>query len=208
MKLTISFNLLNLKEALSLAKQVEQHCNAFEVGSLLITQYGMEALTQFRKKFPEKVIFADTKIVEHEKEMVTLAKEAGCNWVTVLAGADNNIIHNTCNIAHQKGVKVLLDLIDSNSFGQNALEAERLGADAILFHKITDENSPHIFLDQWDMVKGNTNLPVYIAAHTTRENIHEIMKNNPEGIVIGYAITHAENPKEEALYFYNLINKN
>lgn len=206
MKLQISFNLMDLDKAVSIAKDVKEYCDAFEVGSLLISQYGMDAVREFRKHFPDKLIVCDNKVVEHEKEMIEVAAQAGSNWVTVLAGADNNVIHNACNAAHNLGKKVMLNLIDSSSFGQTALEAQTLGADALLLHRITDENSQNVFLDRWDMVKGNTKLPIFISTHITRENINEIISINPDGIVIGYAITRSDNPKETAEYFYKLIN--
>jgi 3-hexulose-6-phosphate synthase len=203
MKLQISFNLLDLKEALAIAKKVHEYCDAFEIGSLMITQYGMDAVVKFRKNFPEKTLICDTKIIEYEKEMVQLAAKAGSDWINVLASNNNNVIHNACNAAHNLGKKIILDLVSASSFGQMAVEAKSLGADAILFHTLPDENQT--FLDRWDMVKGNTDLPVFISTCINRNNVHEIIKAEPAGIVIGYAITRAKNPAEEAQYFYNLI---
>lgn len=205
MKLQISFNLLDLDDAIKKASQVKNYCDVFEIGSLLIVHYGVKAVEKFRKKFPEKVLISGTKIIDHEKEIFGLFAEANSDWVTVLAGASPNVIHSACNSARNFGKKVLLDLIDASSPGQTALEAKTLGADALLFHKPTDATSKDIFLDLWDMVRGNTSLPIYISAHVTRENIKELIEIDPAGIVIEHAITQSKDPKTEAAYFYEII---
>ncbi len=55
------------------------------------------------------------------------------------------------------------------------------------------------------MVKGNTNLPIFIAAKIGRESIDEVLQLLPDGIIVGQAITMAENPRQEAAYFSDLI---
>lgn len=205
-KLHISFNMVNLEEALSIADKVEKYGDAFEIGSLLIAQYGLDAVKKFRAKFPEKTLFCKSNIVEYEKETVALACQAGSDWITVLAGASRNTIHNACLSAHDKGKKVILDLIDTDasSCGQIALEAKSLGAQALLFRTITD--TPLLFLDNWDMVSGNTKLPIFISAPVTLQTVHEFTKINAAGIVVGSAITHAENPAEAAKKFAEILS--
>ena len=196
---------MDLDQTCSLAEQVEKFCDGFEIGPVLIAHYGMQALHTLRKKFPEKVIIADTNIAEFEKEIVALAAQAGADWVSVLAGAGNNVIHNSCMSAHHAGKKVIIDLIDMPSAGQISVDAKALGGDALIVHNT--EKNPYAFLDHWDMVKGNTKLPVFIGTHITRASIHEMMHLDPAGIVIGDAITHAEQPHEEARYFYDSIRQ-
>ena len=98
----------------------------------------------------------------------------------------------------------MLDLLDASSVGQSALEAKNLGVDALLFHSAYDEQDTTI-LDKWDMVKGNSELPVFVSAKIGRESVEEIVKLLPDGIIIGRAITGAENPAQEAQYFAKLI---
>jgi len=205
MKLRISFNLSDLDTTLKIASEVKEHCDEFEIGSPLIARYGTKSVEKFRKKFPEKILVSKTNIIGHEKEIVRFFSEAGSDWITVLAGAAPNIIHSACNAAHSVGKKVLLDMVDSSSMGQTALEAKTLGADALLFRKTIDETDEHIFLDLWDMVQGNATLPIYITTRVTRENIENVIKTNPAGIIVGRAITQAEDPKAEAAHFYGLI---
>ena len=207
MKSQIAFDLTDLDKALQIAAQVEEYTDILEVGTLLIYKYGDSAVRKFKESFPHKTILADIKVADRGKEAITIFAQAGADWTTVMAGTGRNVIHTACNTAHEMGKKVMLDLIDASSLGQSALDAKSLGVDALLFHKPADEDAQLTFLDRWDMVKGNTQLPVFISATITRDNIHEVLAINPAGIVMSKTIINAENPREEAAYFYNLIAK-
>ena len=205
MKLHISFNIMDLTQAVTVAEEVEEFCDAFEVGPVLLIQHGIKAVEAFRKKFPQKVIICDTNIAEFEKELVALAAQAGSDWVTVLAGAGANTIHNTCTSAHRANKKVMVDFVDAATAGQIAVDAKSLGVDALVVHNTA--SSSYALMDNWDMVKGNTTLPVFISTHVNRENINELIRLDPTGIFIGSAITQAEKPAEEARYFYEIIKQ-
>ncbi len=207
MKLQISFDVTDLEFALSTAKQVENFCDTIEIGAVLIHKYGIQAIEQFQKELPEKTILADTKILDRGKMIAGVFAQAKVNWITVMAGAGNNVIHSVCTTAHDSGVKVMLDLLDAESPGQSALEAKNLGIDSIIFHSPHDEQDEMLFLDDWEIVSGNTDLPIFISAKIKRENVEKIISLKPEGLVIGTSIVTSENPAQEAQFFYNLLNK-
>jgi len=205
MKLQVSFDITNLEDALQIATQVAPHCDVLEVGTLLIYHYGLEAIKKFKQNFPNKVIFADTKIVDRGKQAAKLLSTSNPDWVTVVAGTSKNVIHATCTAAKGMGMKVMLDLLDTHALGQSAMEAKNLGVDALLFHEPSDEASTLMFLEKWDMVKGNTDLPIFVSAKISRMNIEEIIKLRPDGIIVGTNIVEAENPAAEAQFYYNLV---
>ncbi len=97
----------------------------------------------------------------------------------------------------------MVDFIDAATAGQIAADAKALGVDALVVHNTAGSN--YTLLDNWDMVKGNTTLPVFICTNVTRINLQELIKLDPAGIVVGHAITLAEDPRSEAEYFYNAI---
>jgi 3-hexulose-6-phosphate synthase len=206
MKLQVAFDFIDLEKALAVAAEIENYADIMEIGSLLIYKHGDKAVKQFREKFPQKALLADAKIVDRSKDSVTLFAQAGADWITVMAGTGKNVIHTACTAAHELGKKIMLDLIDASSLGQSALEAQSLGVDALLFHKPSDGNEHFVFLDRWDMVKGNTQLPVFVSTNVTRETIAEALAIKPAGIVIGRAITHAEDPAAEAAYFTSIMH--
>lgn len=205
MKLQIVFNSLDLEKDLNLAQDLQELVDQVTIGQLLLFKYGLVAIERFRAILPQKTIIADTKIIEFGNDSAKLNLQAGADWITVLAGASQNIIHSTCTTAHNLGKKVMLDLIDAHSRGQSALEAKSYGVDAIIFHQPHDDYDQITLLDEWEMVKGNTQLPIYISAKINRDNIYDICELAPHGILISRAITQAEDPAIEAKFFRELI---
>lgn len=207
MKLIISFDITDLQSAMTIAKQVAPFCDIIEVGTILFYKYGVSALEEFKKELPNKSILADSKIIDRGRLVAEQLAQAGADWMSVMAGTSNSVIHSVCTAAHSKGSKVVLDLLDAPSPGQSAMEAQNLGVDALLFHPPHDEGNGRIFLDQWDMVSGNTKLPMFVSAKINRENVHEVINIKPAAMIIGTSIVTAANPAKEAEYFYHLINE-
>lgn len=207
MKLQIAFDMSNLEKALEIATQVADQADILEVGTLLLYSHGVKAVKLFKEQFPRKQILADTKIIDRGKEAISIFADAGADWVTVMAGTGKDIIHAACTAAHQAKVQVMLDLVDSAALGQSALEAKNLGVDALLFHQAFDEKESLLFHDKWEMVRGNTQLPVFISAKITRDTINYFMSLKSDGLIIGKSITDAASPTEEALYFKELVSR-
>lgn len=207
MKLQVSFDSMDLDQAIKVASKVQDYADILEIGTLLIYKYGIVAVEKFNKHFPDKELLADLKVTDRGAESVNLAAKAKANWVSVMSGTSKKAIYNACKAASSNGQKVMLDLIDSPSVGQSALEAESLGVDALLFHGSFDAEDPLEFLENWDMVKGNTSLPIFISSIITKENIDTVINLQPSGLVIGKAITDAADPKAEAKMFRELINR-
>lgn len=205
MKLQISFDMTDLEQALKIAHEVHEYADVLDIGSLLLFSHGITALHSFREQFPQNVIAVDSKIVDRGKDTAHLFSKAHSNWITVMAGTNKNVIHAACSAAHENGTKVMLDLIDSKEFGQSALEAKNLGVDALLVHQPYDVDEPLVFLDKWELIRDNSDLPIFISTRIKRDNIEDIIRINPDGIILGRTITEAENPKEEAEFFYNFI---
>ena len=201
MKLQVSFDMTDLDKALEIASQVAPHVSLLEVGSLLLYKHGTKALEAFKQAFPEHDLLADAKIIDKGKETVTLLAQAGADWITVMAGTKKEVIHSACTTAHNLGKKAMIDLLDSCSLGQSALEAQSLGGDALLFHTAYESEERHVFIDKWDMVRGNTTLPIFVSCKNTKEVTDQINEINPDGIVLGKSIIEAEDPKKEILYF-------
>lgn len=205
MKLQISFDMIDLDKALEIAGQIADSVDILEVGTLLIYNHGVLAVSSFKKKFPNKIILADTKIADRAKESVQLFAQAQADWVTVMSGTSKNVIHSACTIAHELNKKVMLDLIDTSSLGQSALEAKNLGADALLLHQAFDEREAVPFLEKWEMLRGNSSLPIFISSKIDRSTIEQVIDLKPDGILLGEVITESGDPISEVAYFANLI---
>lgn len=207
MKLQISFDMTDLDKAISIAKEVSEYADIIEIGKLLLYEHGKVAIERFKEALDKKVILVNAQIAsDNHTDIIKLFADSGANWITILSGVSPSLIHSACNSAREQGIKVMLDLIDSSSLGQSALEAKSLGVDTILFNRQIKDEDLSLLTDNWEMVKGNTTLPIFISSNISKENIASIVSYGPSGIVLGKAITHAENPAQEAEYFYKIIN--
>lgn len=204
MRLQIAFDMTDLEKALVVAAAVAPYASILEIGSLLLLKHGVKAVERFRETLPDKTLLADAKIVDRGKNTVTMLVQAGADWVTVMAGTGKEVIHSVSTTAHELHKSVMLDLLDACSLGQSALDAKSLGVNALLFHKPYEQKEdPLAFADKWEMVRGNTNLPIFISGKITRDSVEKIKILNPDGLVIGKAIIEALNPAEEAKFFFD-----
>lgn len=197
MIIQLSFDSIDLDKSIAVLDQVKDYADIIELGNLLLFAYGIQALKRFKEHAPNKTILVDSKIIEKGKETTDLLIQHGADWVTVMAGTHPNIIRLVTETAHNMKKKVMIDVSDALSQGQSALEAKNLGADAILFHHHYDEQNPQLFLEKWDLIKGNTQLPIFIEARINHTNIEQIKNLQPAGIIIGKSMMQSKNPAEE-----------
>lgn len=207
MKLQVSFDLQDIDKAILIAKEIEKHVDILEIGSTLIVKYGLEAIKKFKKNFPDKEIYADVKLVDRVQDTIKEYAAVGANTISILSGITNTIIQNAAQIAHENKCEIALDLVDSHSLGQSAMDSKSLDIDRIIFHGPHEEDMLATLLEEWENVKGNTETPIFIEDGIDKNSITKILSLKPDGIIIGAAITHSSNPAQEAEYFKNILNK-
>lgn len=208
MKLQLALNLLDLQQCIDIARTTDQYTDSLQIGSSLLLKYGIRALEEIRTEFPNKEIFAETQIINHGQDISSMSIKAGANWISVMAGTSKEVIHAVASFASQKNKSVILDLFDASSIGQSAMDARKLGVQALLYHNVYNENMESNFaLEEWDDLRGNSNLPIYICGNINRDNIEFIASLKPHTIVIGKTVTQAKNPAEEAEFFFKIIQQ-
>jgi 3-hexulose-6-phosphate synthase len=206
MKLQISYDFTNLSQALEIAKITAPFADIIEVGTPLILIEGLAAVTEFKKAFPNKQILADAKVVDRVSDIIPPFAKAGASHITFLYGTSNKVIQKATSIAHKNKTKIVLDLIDPETMGQAARDAQALNVDSILFHYPHEISETYDLEADWEMVRGNTDLPIFIAARSAKD-INDVIKLKPQGIVVGKAITQADNPEEKVKYYSELLKK-
>ncbi|MGB8468338.1 MAG: orotidine 5'-phosphate decarboxylase / HUMPS family protein [Candidatus Babeliales bacterium] len=209
MKLYLTFdNPLELDDAVAMATKLQEYVHGFVISSVLLYHYGMRAIEKFKKVMPDTLIIADTKIIEHGSSIARMGIDAGADWVTVMGGTRKAVINTVCQAAQEASKKTMLDLTDSYAKGQTALEAQSMGAHFLyLFmpHQENEKNEPVKFTDMWEMIKGNTKLPIFIGGKINRASLEKIHTLQPAGIIVGKAITEHADPLQETLFFLEAL---
>ncbi len=206
MKLQISYNFSQLSTALEVAKQTAAYADIIEIGSTLLYIEGIKVIRAFKDLFPDKSICVDTKLIESAHDLIKIGSLQGANYFTLLAGAANHVVQSSTSTAHANRSRIMLDLIDAPSTGQSAMDAATLEVDYLLFHRSNPSTSSTDLHEEWMNVKGNTTVPIFIAGKVDRASIAHLCNLKPAGIIVGHAITHADNPEAEAQHFKSVVN--
>ncbi len=204
MELQISFDIPNLEKALQIAKATEKFADILEVGTSLILNEGVKAVCEFKKSFPAKKIFADTKMVDRINTL-EMFFNCGADTATILCATSHHVIQKATTMAHQLNAKIALDLLGDYSMGQIAMDAKTLDVDILILHKPHDDGTVMNVLEEWEIIRGNTDLPIFLSGGISRKNIEQVLELKPQGIIIGTSITQAEDPAKEAEYFKSLM---
>lgn len=206
MKLYVLFNTVDLERAVTVAQTITEHADMIGIGSLLLYRYGTQAIETFRTALPKATLIADSKVIERGADAAQVLFDAGADWITVMAGTHRHVIQSATGVARDRGRKVMIDLTDSAEPGQSALDAQALDAHAILFQSTFDEKDVLLFNEKFDMIRGNTQLPIFVSAHVDQENAHFITALKPDGLVVGKHIAQATDPVAAVQAFHNLCH--
>lgn len=199
MKLHIKYNFIDLEHAKKIAEQTAAYADVLGIGSLLIYRYGIEAVQVFRNTFPDKPLFVDAKVTDRAELSVKLFAQAGATSLSILAGTYKNILKDATKAANLYKVHVLLDCVDAYSLGESAKEAEALGIQGLIVHRIRAASYEEGDLETiWQEVQGNTKLPIILRGKLTLESLPDVIKLNPHAVMIGEAITYAKDPAQAA----------
>ena len=111
MKLQVAMDVLTIEAALELAGKVAEHVDIIELGTPLVKNEGLSAITAIKTAHPDKIVFADLKTMDAGELEADIAFKAGADLVSVLGSADDSTIAGAVKAAkaHNKGIVV--DLI-------------------------------------------------------------------------------------------------
>ena len=142
MKLQLALDDLNMEEALALTESVREYIDIIEIGTPFVYQEGMKAVEIFKKRFPDKEVLADMKIMDAGYYEAEEALKVGADYVTVLGVTDNLTIKGCIEAAEQYGKEIVVDMICVPDFPKRIRELEELGAHGLAVHVGTDSRQP------------------------------------------------------------------
>ncbi|MEM3404055.1 MAG: orotidine 5'-phosphate decarboxylase / HUMPS family protein [Nitrososphaeria archaeon] len=211
-KLQIALDLINLKTALKIALNVTKSVDIFEAGTPLIKAEGIKAVTELKKRLPDKMVLADMKTLDVGWVEVTLASEAGADIVSVSGLAPNEVIQESVKAAREKNAILKADLLGVKEPLKRAIELKDLGVDMICVHTAIDQEKTGVkFEEKLDLVRSiveRTGLIVSAAGGLNLNNVGSMIKAGAKVIVVGRAITTCQEPGRMASLFKEEINKN
>ncbi|MGL5899921.1 MAG: 3-hexulose-6-phosphate synthase [Lactobacillaceae bacterium] len=188
-RLQVALDAITLNGALNLIEKIQDDVDIVEVGTPLMMHYGMNVVEKLVQNFPKLPVLCDAKIMDAGNYEAGLAFDAGAEYVTVLALADDLTIQGVTKAAHDRNKKVVVDLINVTDL--NRIEKlEQFGVDVIAIHTGADAQaagqSPLDDLKEIRPLVKKADLAV--AGGIKTNTIEKYLKEKPEIVIVGGGI--------------------
>ena len=199
MKLQVAMDVLTLEDALALAGKVAPYVDIIELGTPLVKNAGLAAVTAVKKAHPDKIVFADLKTMDAGELEADIAFQAGADLVTVLGVADDSTIAGAVKAAQAHGKGIVVDLIGVADKVTRAREALALGAKFVEFHAGLDEQAkPGYDLSVLLTGGAEAGVPFSVAGGVNLDTIGRVREAGAEVAVAGGSIYGAADPAAAA----------
>ena len=194
----IALDFVNLNRALKVAEAAAAGgADWLEAGTPLIKSEGLDCLRALRRRFPQKTLVADMKIMDVGRIESESAFKAGANVVCVLGVADDSTIKECVEAAKNYGGRVMVDLLGVSDPTRRAKEVEKMGIDYIGMHTSIDEQmrgkDP---FSQLREVSLTVSVPVAVAGGINSETAAKAIDAGASVIIVGGAVIKAKYPQE------------
>src|SRR5690606_19495506 len=169
----------------------------------------LAAVAEMKAAFPNLEVLADVKIMDAAAYEVSNAAEAGADIITILAQAEDSSIKGAVEEAKKLGKKILVDMIAVKDIETRAAELDLLGADYICVHTGYDlqAEGKDSFADLRTIKNVVKNAKTAIAGGIKLETLPEVIKAQPDLIIVGGGITSKDDKKAEAAKIKELIKE-
>lgn len=191
MKLQLALDLVNIPDGIALVKEVEQYVDIVEIGTPIVINEGLHAVKAMKEAFPHLDVLADLKVMDAGGYEIIKASEAGADLVTVLGVANDKTIQGAVEEAKKLNKQVLVDMINVPDLEKRAREVDALGVDYICVHTGYDQQAAgeNPFEDLLTIKRAVTNAKTAVAGGIKLETLPEVIKAEPDLVIVGGGIT-------------------
>lgn len=190
----------DLTSALKILAQVRPYIDIAEIGTPLIFREGMHGVHKIREMYPDLTLLADLKIMDAGEHEAQIAFEAGANMVTVMGVTNDATIQGTVTASRKFMGQSVVDMMQVGNLLERGQALLTMGCDVLCVHTAYDlqttQTSPYAELQLL-----RENLPsaqLAIAGGVTLSRLDDILPYTPDIVIVGGAITGADNPAEIA----------
>lgn len=200
MKIQLAIDDLTLEEAITLVTVIEKEIDVIEIGTPLVYQEGMRAVTTMKKRFPKKEVLADLKIMDAGYYEAKMAFQAGADYVTVLGVTDDLTIEGCLRAGKEMGKQIVVDMICVKELEKRIERLETLGVSMLAVHVGTDQQAEgRRPIDDLKLMKRCCRLAeISVAGGLSLDTLSEYAQLQPQILIVGGGLTHAKNPRETA----------
>ncbi|WP_281658748.1 3-hexulose-6-phosphate synthase [Halobacillus sp. Cin3] len=199
MNLQLALDRLTREECFHILGETASTIDWIEVGTGVIKEYGMAVVREIKDRYPDKTLVADMKTCDAGKHEAAQAFRAGADMTTVMAFSADQTIVDTLKVAEETGGRIMIDLLGVTDPGRIE-ELTGLGVDLVSLHfgKDMQQTGDMKKEDLFSLVKEHPDLEVAVAGGINADSLPGILKEGPDTIIVGSAITKQSNTKKAA----------
>ena len=204
--LQIALDFVDMHRALRIAEEsIEGGADWIEAGTPLIKSEGMNSVREIKKNF-NKITVADLKTMDCGRCEVEMAAKSGADVVVLLAVSDNSTIKEALRAGKNYGCKIMVDLMNVENMQKRAKELEEIGVDYICVHVGVDQQMRGVdAITELKKISGVVKIPLAIAGGINSETAPLAVKAGASIVIVGGALTKAENARDAAKLIKNSI---
>lgn len=209
MKLQLALDLVDIQGAIALVKEVEEHVDVVEIGTPVVINEGLRAVKEVKAAFPNLTVLADLKIMDAAGYEVGQASAAGADIITILGAAEDESIKGAVAEAKKLGKQILADMIAVKDIAARAKQLDELGVDYICVHTGYDLQAvgKNSFEDLSTIKSVVKQAKTAVAGGIKLETLPEVIKQQPDLVIVGGGITGKEDKKAAAREMQALIKQ-
>jgi len=209
MELQLALDLVDIAGAKQLVEEVAEHIDIVEIGTPVVINEGLRAVKEIKEAFPSLRVLADLKIMDAGGYEVMKASEAGADIITVLGVSDDSTIRGAVEEASKHNKKIMVDMINVKDIEGRAKEIDALGVDYICVHSGYDHQAEgkNSFEELRAIKRVVKNAKTAIAGGIKLNTLPEVIKANPDLVIVGGGITGQEDKKATAAEMKRLVNQ-
>ncbi|MFD6438738.1 3-hexulose-6-phosphate synthase [Peribacillus sp. NPDC060186] len=202
MIIQLALDRMNMEEAIEMARTVESSIDWIEVGTSLIKEFGTTSIKKMKNQFPDKKIVADMKTMDNAAYEMELCFQAGADVATVMGVAPDVTIQKCLEKASEYKGQIMIDLLNVSD---SRLEQLQIYNQAVFCEHVS-KDSQEIAEHAVTKMRKQDGLIRAVAGGISLASLPEIIRQGPDVIIIGSAITKAKDPAEAARLFKETIN--
>lgn len=185
-----------LRPSLDVLRAAAESIDIAEIGTPLIYREGMLAVRELRAAFPKLTLLADLKIMDAGEEEARIAFDAGADIVTVLGVTNDSTVRGAVAAARAAGKAIMIDMMQVADLVERGQALVAMGCNLLCVHTAYDlQRDGHSPLAHLTMLReAMPQAQLAVAGGISLETIDAIVRLSPAVVVVGSAITRADDP--------------
>ena len=176
-----------------------------EIGTSLIKDYGLFALKQLNEYKKNSLLLADLKTCDEGAYEFQQGYEQGFDILTVMGSSSRETLEKCYEVSQSYERYMLIDLLECST--EKIHEIADFKNAIYCLHTSVDKSGDHNIIEE--IQKFKQQFPkiqnICVAGGITLEVCKEVKKEGIQSVIVGSAITKADNMTEELIKFKEVV---